>query len=64
MPDKPSTGYQTIKIRADTHPRLKLLAALMGKTMMEAVDQLVVEGLRKRGIKDQGEQDGPAPVSR
>ncbi len=32
--------YQTIKIRKDTHRRLKLLAARTGESMLDLVDRL------------------------
>ena len=41
------TELKHIKITADTHKKLKILAALMGKTMMEILEQLVSEALKK-----------------
>ena len=35
--------YQTIKILASTHPRLKILAAQTGESIIELIDRLVRE---------------------
>lgn len=42
-----STELKHIKITADTHKQLRLLAALTGNTMMEVLADLVSEALQK-----------------
>jgi predicted transcriptional regulator len=37
----------TIKINEETRKKLKLLAALLDKTMIEVLDQLITEALAK-----------------
>ncbi len=41
----------TIKINEETRKKLKLLAALLDKTMIEVLDQLVNEALEKAQAK-------------
>lgn len=41
------TNTVHIKITADTRKKLRLLAALMDKTIMEIVEQLASEALKK-----------------
>lgn len=41
----------TIKINEETRKKLKLLAALLDKTMIEVLDQLVTEALEKLQAK-------------
>ena len=42
-----NTELKHIKITADTHKRLRLLAALTNKTMMEVLDILTSEAIAK-----------------
>ena len=44
-----------IKTNAETRRKLKLLAALMGKTMQEVLDLLVDEALKKAQANDRPE---------
>lgn len=46
----------TIKVRTDTRKKLKLLAALLDKSMMDVLDELVDEALRKAQAGD-GKED-------
>lgn len=41
----------TIKINEETRKKLKLLAALLDKTMIEVLEQLVTEALEKLQAK-------------
>jgi len=41
-----------IKIKADTRKKLRLLAAMLDKTMMDVIDQLVREALEKQQNAD------------
>lgn len=41
----------TVKIYEETRKKLKLLAAILDKTMLEVLDQLVTEALAKAQAK-------------
>jgi predicted HicB family RNase H-like nuclease len=42
--------YTTIRIKAETHPKLRLLAALTGESMIDLIDRLIQEETKR--IKD------------
>jgi len=48
---KPKT-YITTKLRRETKPLLRLLAALTGETMSQVVDRLVREELKRRNAQE------------
>lgn len=39
--------YTTIKIKAETRPKLKILAAKTGESMIDLIDRLVEEETRR-----------------
>ena len=41
------TMVTTVKIHEETRKKLKLLAAILDKTMLEVLDQLITEALAK-----------------
>ncbi|GHO79262.1 hypothetical protein KSD_71080 [Ktedonobacter sp. SOSP1-85] len=47
----------TIKMWVKTHDSLRLLAALQKKSMVEVLDRLVGEALKKEQVKPHGSQD-------
>ncbi len=47
--------HTTIKIWVETHRKLRILAALLNKSMVEVLDNLVNEALKHVGF--QGTQD-------
>ena len=47
----------TIKIWVKTHDNLRLLAALQKKSMVEVLERLVREALKKEEAKQHGTQD-------
>jgi hypothetical protein len=47
----------TIKMWVKTHDNLRLLAALQKKSMVEVLDRLVREALKKEQVKPHGSQD-------
>lgn len=44
----PNKDYRTIKIKAETYPKLRLLAALTGESMIDLIDRLVTEATQHR----------------
>ncbi len=44
--------HTTIKIWIETHRNLRILAALLGKSMVEVLDNLVDEALKNVGYKE------------
>ncbi len=42
-----NTAYVNLKVTVDTRRKLKLLAAMLGKNMMETIVQLIDEALEK-----------------
>lgn len=49
----------TIKINNDTRKKLKLLAALLDKSMIEVMDELVDEALQK--VQSDASREGNKP---
>jgi len=50
-----NTELTTIKIYMDTRKKLKLLAALLDKSMVDVMEQLVTEALKKAKSNDHPE---------
>jgi len=50
-----NTKLTTIKIYMDTRKKLKLLAALLDKSMVDVMEQLVSEALKKAQANDRTE---------
>jgi len=40
-------AYVTIQIRRDTRPKLRILAALKGETLMDTIEQIVNESIER-----------------
>jgi hypothetical protein len=51
-----TTMNTTIKIRDDTRKKLRLLAAMLDKSMIDVMDSLVDEALKK--VQASGSQEG------
>jgi hypothetical protein len=59
MEDK---AYAPVQIRRDTHKRLKIIAALEGKTLIDVIDELVAKHAPDLPWENQAEQGDIPPL--
>lgn len=58
MPDNTDT-YTSIRVWRRTAKKLKLLAAIRDQSMITAIDALVTEDLKRRGVIPNGDANKP-----